>query len=253
MRNLPYGVEGIENLTDRGEVIGYVVADALPHGSGIDGPWLVRETKAGTFWCSNGYHAMDEIGAYCCWNAFTAIVAVEPNGKLVLKRVMLRHPNYHSHNVDLRNHLWYEIHYSIDDGYVPAEMLAFPPRAARPAKSAEPTITRAPAGVITALSNFGPYTGLDRKEQVKFLNGRTFTLILYRAFNACGLIGTEYNGIGVMDDDERKVLVDNHAVVSSGFYGATPKQWLEFDRIKTLDWEGFRAFVNGHKRSRYSI
>lgn len=53
----------------------------------------------------------------------------------------------------------------------------------------------------------GPYMGILRDEK----RGR-YRLALYCAYNAGGLIGSEYNGIVVLDDKDHCVVADNIAV-----------------------------------------
>jgi hypothetical protein len=101
------------------------------------------------------------------------------------------------------------------------------------------------------MSNLGPYMYVSRDEQKQFPEvGRTFRVILYGAFNAMGLIGTESNGIAVLDDTSRFVVLDEHCKGPAGCYGHTEAQAAEYTRIMGLDWEDFRAFVNGNRRTR---
>ena len=53
---------------------------------------------------------------------------------------------------------------------------------------------------------------------------RKFRLLLYGAYNACGLIGSEYNGVAVLDEYARNVVADNIAQESSGYFGPSVKQ-----------------------------
>ncbi len=78
-------------------------------------------------------------------------------------------------------------------------------------------------------------------------------VLVYGAKNAFGLVGTEYNGIAVLDLKERKVLLDGHLQVDSGYYGATTAQVKEFNRLASMNDTDFREFVNTHPRSRYPI
>lgn len=46
------------------------IADALPHGSGIDGNWHITVLRNGDVQVSGEYHAMDDNGMYCGWRGF---------------------------------------------------------------------------------------------------------------------------------------------------------------------------------------
>lgn len=46
----------------------YRVADALPHGSGIDGDWHIHVNRDGSIRVSTSFHAMDEHGGYGGWH-----------------------------------------------------------------------------------------------------------------------------------------------------------------------------------------
>ena len=93
------------------------------------------------------------------------------------------------------------------------------------------------------------YAGVARTKVVKH-DGRTFLLVLYGAFNAFGLIGSERNGIAVLDEDRLAVVLDDHCLESSGYFGPSSRQWREFERLQRLDAERFLAFVRDHPRAR---
>lgn len=87
----------------------------------------------------------------------------------------------------------------------------------------------------------------------KFKNGRSFRIMIYGAFNAYGLIGSEKNGILVLDENNKQVLCDEICKADSGYFGATPMQREMYVEIKMMKWKAFQSFINNHKRSRYSI
>jgi hypothetical protein len=90
------------------------LADLLPHGSGIDYVWKIRQTGARRFRASNSYHAMDEYGGYCCVNDFTVIIDLDEFGRFKQARTMLNRANRHAHNWDLLQYLDETIFYAID-------------------------------------------------------------------------------------------------------------------------------------------
>lgn len=108
-------------------------------------------------------------------------------------------------------------------------------------------------GDLSSLSSFtiGPYTGISRETMLEFPEvGRKFRLAIYAAFNAYGLIGSESNGIVLLDEDKRMVVLDEHFQEPSGYFGPTIRQIDEFERITKLDWKEFCEFVSQNPRSR---
>ena len=109
---------------------------------------------------------------------------------------------------------------------------------------------------INSFPAFGPYMGVSREKVVKFRVGRkarSFRVLIYAAYNAMGLIGSEHNGIAVLDEDNRSVLCDRIAEESSGYFGPSKRQLKSFYGLTVLDWNQFQAFINAHHRSRYKI
>ena len=82
---------------------------------------------------------------------------------------------------------------------------------------------------------------------------RHFLMAIYGAFNAFGLIGSEKNGIVIFDDDSKQVLLDEHEIADSGYFGPTRDQMVEFSRLMKTSWDEFQDFVNNHPRARFSI
>lgn len=83
--------------------------------------------------------------------------------------------------------------------------------------------------------------------------GQHFRIILYAAYNAFGLVGSEMNGIAVLNEDLRNVVLDGEACIDSGYFGASDRQKARFEEIVKMDWPAFRTWVNSHKRNRYEI
>ena len=110
--------------------------------------------------------------------------------------------------------------------------------------------------VINVFPRIGPYMGVTRDQKISFKAGRkarNFRVIIFGAYNACGLIGSEFNGLAVLDEDERAVLCDRIGCESSGYFGPSQSQLAEFDRVTGLSWPEFREFINSHDRTRYTI
>ena len=107
---------------------------------------------------------------------------------------------------------------------------------------------------MSGLSNkVGRYRHADgMRRDVVFEGGRTFVVLVASAYDA-GVVGSEYNGIAILDADNNQVVLDMHVRESSGSGGPTAAQKAEFERILTMDWNGFRTFVKGHPRYRGSV
>jgi hypothetical protein len=102
----------------------------------------------------------------------------------------------------------------------------------------------------------GPYTGISYDQPLQFetVEGtRKFWVLLYGAYNAMGLIGSECNGIAILDEDKKAVLLDEFARISSGWFGPSRSQVLAYLGILELEWDEFKSFVNGCERRRYYL
>lgn len=110
--------------------------------------------------------------------------------------------------------------------------------------------------VINVFPAIGPYMGVTMDKKITIKNGRkarNFRVIVYAAFNAYGLIGSEKNGIAILDEDNRQVLADEIEKESSGYFGPSQNQLSRFNEIRAFSWPEFREFVNSCGRNRYDI
>lgn len=111
--------------------------------------------------------------------------------------------------------------------------------------------------VLNTFPALGPYMGVTRDTTVSFkINrkaSRNFRVIVYGAYNAMGLIGSERNGIAVLDEDQRAVLCDDIERGDSGYFGPSNRQLETFETIKGLSWAAFRELINESPRARYTI
>lgn len=108
--------------------------------------------------------------------------------------------------------------------------------------------------VIDLGERIGPYVGVAMRAHLHFEEvHRNFTIALYGAYDAYGLIGPEVNGIVVLDDDNMQVVADEIERTNSGYFGPSKAQEERFGEIARMDWPSFRAFVNAQGRLRYRI
>lgn len=70
------------------------------------------------------------------------------------------------------------------------------------------------------------------------------------AYNAYGLIGPEHNGIFILDDTLKAVVLDQHMPMASGYFGPDTARHVEIARIMGLSPRAFRAFIKAHPRTR---
>jgi hypothetical protein len=77
--------------------------------------------------------------------------------------------------------------------------------------------------------------------------------MLYGAYDAFGLIGSECNGICVLNEDEKNVVADEICPVDSGYFGPAGVQLDLFDKMVKMPSKLFRELVNSSDRLRYTI
>ena len=105
---------------------------------------------------------------------------------------------------------------------------------------------------VMSLPSVGPYVGVSHDTVVK--KGKTrYRILLYGAYNACGLIGSELNGICVLNEDEKNVVSDGICPVSSGYFGPSGYQVDLFNKIVRMPSKRFSELVNSSDNLRYTI
>ncbi|MCC5610556.1 hypothetical protein LC612_28355, partial [Nostoc sp. CHAB 5834] len=89
----------------------------------------------------------------------------------------------------------------------------------------------------------------------KFENGRSFRVFIYSAYNAMGLIGSEYNGIAILDEDNKCVVADRIANDYNGRAIPTKAQLDKLNEILSPDYKfaDFKKLVNGCERARVTL
>lgn len=92
---------------------------------------------------------------------------------------------------------------------------------------------------------------LDRK--VSYPNGRTLRFLTYGAYNAFGLIGSEKNGVAVLDEDNKAVVCDELYKEDSGYFGVSLEQRQRFEDLAAKSWEDVCEEVNASARCRQEL
>ena len=105
--------------------------------------------------------------------------------------------------------------------------------------------------------NIGPYTGVEYEATLEFKlarrPSRKFFVFTYKAYNACGLVGHECNGVAILDENRKQVLCDELAKQVSGWSGASEAQVDLVRRLQASGWNEFRQTINQSGRNRYSL
>lgn len=99
----------------------------------------------------------------------------------------------------------------------------------------------------------GPFMYCSRDETKTLANGEKYRLVIYGAYNALGLIGTEKNGIAILDENKQAVLCDGITSAASGYDTPTREQKISFDHWMMMTDETFRMHVNDLPNLRFKI
>jgi hypothetical protein len=102
------------------------------------------------------------------------------------------------------------------------------------------------------LPNIGPYTFVSA-DTVRAVDHQTFRVLVYGAYNAYGLIGSECNGVAVLCEDPASVVADEIGRESSGYFGPSKAQLALFEKLRTCSSAEFRQLVNSANNLRYPI
>lgn len=99
----------------------------------------------------------------------------------------------------------------------------------------------------TRLGNYhiDPDTMIKKRAQ-----RQTFIVGFSCAYNAFGLIGSEVNGIVVLNDTKKDVVLDEHLRADSGYFGPGDQHRKELERLKGLKPKEFMDFIGKHPRAR---
>jgi hypothetical protein len=97
----------------------------------------------------------------------------------------------------------------------------------------------------------GPYHyGKDDYRKTRTAGGKQFTLIISSAFNAYGLIGSEFNGIVCLNDTDLQVVFDQDCRETSGYYGPSDAQLRRFDALLAMPDDEFLRVCTSHPNYR---
>ncbi len=93
---------------------------------------------------------------------------------------------------------------------------------------------------------YDPCPGLIKKTAL----GEVYILGFACAYNVFGLIGSERNGIFVLNETKMDVALDEHMRIDSGYYGPKPEHVVELRKLKAMPAKEFIGWMAGHPRAR---
>jgi hypothetical protein len=104
-------------------------------------------------------------------------------------------------------------------------------------------ITNKTAKMVTDQPSYHPYYNVERS--VKFTTGGVnFQIFVANGYNAGGLIGTECNGIVLVDLTKRDVIFDEWKRLGGCSMGSTPAQNRELERIVNMTAQELNDFMD---------
>lgn len=102
-------------------------------------------------------------------------------------------------------------------------------------------------GIANRIGNYHYADGALRRRHV---DGIDYLIGIAGAYNAFGLIGSEHNGIFVLDDTNKAVVLDRDTPQSSGYHGPSQAQWDRLKHFCTCDEGDFIDLIQHNPRSR---
>jgi hypothetical protein len=100
---------------------------------------------------------------------------------------------------------------------------------------------------------FGPYYNVQSATRLVFGKKHSYVVGIAGGYNANGLIGTEHNGIFVLDDTLKRVVVDEICCDSGCFQEVTRDQQTTYNWLCQTGWSEFRDFINAQDNLRYKL
>lgn len=102
-------------------------------------------------------------------------------------------------------------------------------------------------GIANRIGNYHHADGAVRRRTVK---GIDYIVGIAGAYNAFGLIGSEHNGLFVLDDTNKAVIFDRDTEISSGYHGPSQGQWDRLKELMTCSEAAFLEAAHTNARSR---
>lgn len=105
-------------------------------------------------------------------------------------------------------------------------------------------------GIANRIGNYLYCDGAVRRYKI---GKEIYVIGIAGAYDAFGLIGPEHNGIFILNDTQKFVVLDRHCEETTGYFGPSAAQWAEFKRIAELTEIAFYNFCRNNPRYRGRI
>lgn len=103
------------------------------------------------------------------------------------------------------------------------------------------------SGIANRIGNYHYADGAVRRRKVGKID---YIVGIAGAYNAFGLIGSEHNGIFILDDTNKAVILDRDTPETSGYSGPSQRQWDRLKELMTCSEADFIHEINTNERSR---
>lgn len=100
-------------------------------------------------------------------------------------------------------------------------------------------------------NRIGNYHYSDGALRTREVDGITYKIGIASAYNAFGLIGSEHNGIFVLDDTNARVVLDRDTEEQRGYYGPSQRQWDRLREFCKCSPAEFHKLVADNPRTRH--
>lgn len=99
-------------------------------------------------------------------------------------------------------------------------------------------------------NRIGNYHYADGALRRRTVAGTDYLVGIAAAYNAYGLIGPEHNGVFILDDTRKSVVLDQDTPEQSGYHGPSQRQWDRLAQLMRMPEAEFLSFIATHPRSR---
>tara|TARA_R110000868_G_scaffold19939_6_gene85037 strand:- start:1559 stop:1885 length:327 start_codon:yes stop_codon:yes gene_type:complete len=99
-------------------------------------------------------------------------------------------------------------------------------------------------------NRIGPFHYADGALRRRKVGETEYLIGIAGAYNAFGLIGPEHNGIFVLDDTNKSVVLDRDTEEQSGYFGPSKRQWSRLEYYCKCSVSQFLDLIYDSPRSR---
>lgn len=99
-------------------------------------------------------------------------------------------------------------------------------------------------------NRIGQYLYADGALRTRVVGKITYKIGIAGAYDAFGLIGSEHNGLFILDDTNKRVILDRDTEEQSGYFGPSKRQWARLAEVVKSTDKAFLDLIHTHPRSR---